>query len=185
MRPAPKVGVGMRKIMSPACSASEKLGCGRTQLPASLRSADREQVFHSAVGITGIDGAVRIEEERKACFPSWAIGGDEIRSRVFRGDWATGKRELRVGRSACPANCGLRVTGTATIRIESRSQADVRRVRDLLHFLEAGLTVGEKRQEAVRVAADNGCSGAAVATLHSGVGLSECHSREEQHCQNQ
>src|ERR1700722_3224360 len=37
MRPAPKVGVGMRKMMSFTASAAAKLGCGRLQLPASLR----------------------------------------------------------------------------------------------------------------------------------------------------
>src|ERR1700722_16825863 len=37
IRPAPKVGVGIRKIMSFACCAAAKLGCGRLQLPASER----------------------------------------------------------------------------------------------------------------------------------------------------
>src|SRR5580704_1602831 len=37
INPAPKVGVGMRKIMSFACSAALKLGCCRLQLPASER----------------------------------------------------------------------------------------------------------------------------------------------------
>src|ERR1700722_19305094 len=37
IRPAPKVGVGIRKIMSFACCAAAKLGCGRLQLPASVR----------------------------------------------------------------------------------------------------------------------------------------------------
>src|ERR1700722_14706461 len=35
--PAPKVGVGMRKMMSLAACAAAKLGCGRLRLPASLR----------------------------------------------------------------------------------------------------------------------------------------------------
>src|SRR5580693_2258943 len=37
INPAPNVGVGIRKIMSFACSAALKLGCGRLQLPASVR----------------------------------------------------------------------------------------------------------------------------------------------------
>src|SRR5580698_7306248 len=37
INPAPKVGVGMRKMMLLTCSAALKLGCGRLQLPASLR----------------------------------------------------------------------------------------------------------------------------------------------------
>src|SRR5271154_6855786 len=35
--PEPKVGVGMRKMMLFAWLAAVKLGCGRLQLPASLR----------------------------------------------------------------------------------------------------------------------------------------------------
>src|SRR5579863_2990953 len=35
--PAPKTGVGMRKMMSFAFPAALKLGCGRVQLPASER----------------------------------------------------------------------------------------------------------------------------------------------------
>src|SRR5579862_8564224 len=37
IRPAPKVGVGIRKMMLFACCAAAKLGCGKLQLPASGR----------------------------------------------------------------------------------------------------------------------------------------------------
>src|SRR5580704_14309025 len=37
IRPAPKTGVGIRKIMLLAACAAAKLGCGRLQLPASER----------------------------------------------------------------------------------------------------------------------------------------------------
>src|SRR5580704_4900066 len=37
IRPAPKTGVGMRKIMLLAACAAAKLGCGRLQAPASER----------------------------------------------------------------------------------------------------------------------------------------------------
>src|ERR1700691_4916806 len=37
IRPAPKVGVGIRKMMLLYCPAVLKLGCGRLQLPASGR----------------------------------------------------------------------------------------------------------------------------------------------------
>src|SRR5579884_3058694 len=37
IKPAPKVGVGMRKMMLPVATACAKLGCARLQVPASVR----------------------------------------------------------------------------------------------------------------------------------------------------
>src|SRR5579863_6137549 len=51
IRPAPKVGVGMRKMMSLACSAAAKLGCGKLQLPASVRPLTVNRVSTPPLGL--------------------------------------------------------------------------------------------------------------------------------------
>jgi hypothetical protein len=54
----------------------------------------------------------------------------------------------------------------------------------VLHYLEAKETIREKGVEAVRVIPriDERPACTAVGTLNSGVGLSEWHSGEKQHC---
>ena len=113
-----------------------------------------------------------------------------------------GELGLRIGGSTCPADRRLRVTGTAAIGVEPRSQTVVagRAVGNGLHGLEAHETVIEKREDPGIVVLQHRreCRArAAVATLNSrvgraiytgsfgvgmtAVGLSKCHSGEEQH----
>src|SRR5262249_47808605 len=52
--PAPKVGVGMRKMMLLVCRAKAKLGCRRLQVPASERPVMVNRSSTPPLGLLGL-----------------------------------------------------------------------------------------------------------------------------------
>ena len=54
IRPAPKVGVGMRQMMLLVCCAKAKLGCCRLQLPASDRPETVNRSSTPPLGALGL-----------------------------------------------------------------------------------------------------------------------------------
>ena len=125
MRPAPRVGVGIRNTIFelppwPLSGISRRRKDRLLNIAAAARigaPGDHEEIVHTPVGY-----AIGLHESR---FPDGPGRSEEPRNdiRCALGDRDAQKRILR---RAAAADIGLRMTGCATIRIEARAEAVAR-----------------------------------------------------------
>ena len=122
IRPEPKTGVGMRKIMLLKFFGLREIRL-RHHAACGVRAAgDGEERVDAAVGRVA-ERAVGIDEVWKARFANRAIGREEIRDGVS-GAVVGGRDELRIYRRAGAADAGLRMATAATIGIVAGAEAE-------------------------------------------------------------